>query len=85
MKWLHKIRVKQVLDDNDNLTKEEVQEKTKQLWELLKMKVYEKFMYDFVDEFWDQFRPETMENVKDFNELLEYLYNYCDWNYIWVD
>ena len=86
MNWLHRIRgVKSLFDDIDELSEPEVKQKTNRLWAILKMKVNESFMHDFVEEFENQFKSETMSTVQDINELLEELYNYCDWNYIWVD
>ncbi len=86
MNWEHKIRVKHLLEeDKDSFTKEEIQEKTAKFWKCIKSKHYSSFMADFIDEFECEFEPATMNDVEEFDNLLCHLYDYCDYNLIWVD
>jgi hypothetical protein len=86
MNWEYKIRVKHLLEeDKDSFTKEEIQEKTAKFWKCIKSKHYSSFMADFIDEFEFFYPTEVMEDVEMFDELLSHLYDYCDYNSVWVD
>ena len=86
MKWDHRIEVKHLLErDKVDFTPEEIQDKTKKFWDCVKHKSYSHFMHDFIDGFEFFYPAEAMEDVEMFDELLHHLYDYCDYNSIWVD
>ena len=76
--WLHTIKVKHLLDEEETL-----QVKTEKFWKCIKDR--KSIMQEFIDEFECQFSPESIESVEDFDELLSCLYDFCDFNLIWVD
>ena len=81
-KWLHTIHLKKLIEsDKESFTADEIVEKTRLFWKIVTPK---KFMSEFTEEYAGMYEPETMGTVQDFDELLEHLYNFCDYNRIWV-
>jgi hypothetical protein len=83
MRWNHKIKVKHLLEDKADFTKEEIQDKTEAFWKCIKAR--KAVMHDFIDEFEEEFEPSSMNDVEEFDSLLCHLYDYCDYNSIWVE
>lgn len=82
--WKYKIKLKDqvVFDDQDSDDPSVLRKKAEKFWVIVKSK---KFMKDFVDEFEVEFPPDEVDDIEIFNSMLTFFYDYCDWNYIWVD
>lgn len=84
MNWVHKLTLKDAVLDNtkDTFTVAEIRAKTKKFWSIVES--HNSFMAEFVDEFKDFYSASTINTLEEFNELLDHLYDYCDWRLIWV-
>lgn len=86
--WFHKlVNFKQQvleLDREEEFTSEELHVKTALFWNILKSPRNIKVMEDFIEEYECLFPADTVNSVEEFDELMEALYDYCDYNLIWV-
>lgn len=73
------------LDREEPFSTEEIQAKAKLFWDIVKSPIHKKFMEDFIEENELYFDPDTINSVEEFDELMEALYDYCDYNLIWVE